>query len=83
LVAAQNITSDDLTYGEGVVLSWQGPYTASNGNVYYQPYANTFLTPNGSFSAAAGKSAFKAICDGVQMTTGNLTTYPATIVRGD
>jgi len=81
-VTARGIENDSYSYGYGLVLNWQGPFTSSNGLEYLQPYANTFLTPSGQFSAAAGKSAFKALCDGVSMTTGS-QNYPATIVRGD
>jgi hypothetical protein len=81
-VIARGIESDSTSFGYGLVIDWQGPFTGTNGIEYLQPYANTFLTPSGQFSAAAGKSAFKALCDGVVMSTG-ITKYPATIVRGD
>jgi hypothetical protein len=81
-VRAAGIETDSTSYGYGLNLDWQGPFTSSNGLEYLQPYASTFLTPGGQFSAAAGKSAFKALCDGVSMSTGD-QNYPATIVRGD
>lgn len=83
-VRGKNVLEDTQSYGEGLNLDWQGPYTANNGIVYMQSYANTFLTPSGAFSAAAGKSAFRALCDGVSMSSYMAAaTYTATILRGD
>jgi hypothetical protein len=76
------IDIDAGSFGQGLGLNWQGPFTSGNGLEYLQPYANTFITPSGRFSASHGKSAFKALCDGVPMSTG-IQAYPATIVRGD
>lgn len=79
-----DVTTDAASFGYGVTLDWQGPFTASNGLVFLQPYSNTFLTPNGEFSASSGKSAFRALCDGVSMSTYQANaTYSATVVRGD
>lgn len=61
-VVGRVVDRDTSLYGNGMNLEWYyGPIV--NG----KSYSNTLLTSSGAFSAGAGKSALRDICNGVSM----------------